>query len=101
MTSKLKTEFPYGMFLESMPVFLGMSDDQMAPYVRDKIRAVIEREHKPEELYDVMAWVAAIPIVRLGPPPAPVVGDVSGFVHEYCNVVAHYERPDKMLVDSL
>ncbi len=92
--TKDKPEFDAAQWLEMMPLFLSGSDDQMAPWVREKVRAVVERPHKPSELYDVLAEVAAIPVTVIDKgPPRLLMGDISGFVQAFCDVKSHYRRP--------
>ncbi len=63
---------------------------QMEEYVRDILRSCVNGT--PQELYDGMAKVGALPTVK-SVDGQYSFGDVSEFVKGVCNVKEYYERP--------
>lgn len=90
------TKFDFELFKKCMNVIaFELSDRELEPYVRQKIKDCLALDPTPQQLYDMMAEVAALPCDRLiinGQKLA--VGDISGFVQALCDVKKHYIRPE-------
>lgn len=91
------TAFNYELFKEGMRVIaFELSDREMEPYVRKKIKDCLSGNPTPRQLYDMMAEVAGLPCERTVINGQKVaVGHISGFIQAYCDVTKHYHRPEE------
>ena len=90
-------DFNFELFKDGMYIIAQeLSDHEMEPYVRQKIKDCLASNPTPRQLYDMMAKVAALPCKRIMLAGQKVsVGHISGFIQAYCDVTKHYNRPEE------
>lgn len=87
-----KPEFNAEGFRLMIPELCELSDSQMTPQVRQKLRDA--ECLSPAKLYDALAEIGRMSITLLSEgPPKVYDGDISGFVKAFCEVDRYYERP--------
>jgi hypothetical protein len=87
-------EFSPEMFKDAMVMAQGLSDYEMEPYVREKMKDCLASNPTPSQVYDCCAEIAALPCQRCNVGGVTfAVGHISGFMQALFDVTKYYQRP--------